>query len=380
MSRLSRAAARLVPAERRDWSEALWAEADEVPPGLARLAWRAGGVQLIVREALLGRRAARPLVFAAVAAWVAWAAWPGPADNPATSIARLDVVTLLPLLAALPLLTRWLSGPAAVGALARVLRAGVYVAVLVLTVAKASVEQVRDNLAVVPRLNVDSAVPGKNGMIYTWLVESLFLLAVAVYVAAILVVTARRSRVAPATVAVGTGAGILLGAVMYALDPIGLSSYVTSPWLYGAASDPVVVLAWALLFGAPLLAGGVAARRYRGPGSPGQVAGARLRQGAAAGFLATGIGALMVTVLGTCTIALMPRTGWMLHWLYPGQHLSAAVAYNRELVASVEAGGYGLALLIFPVIGLAMGLASSASAGSARAAAGPPQPAALSGS
>ena len=36
MSRLSRVAARLAPPERRDWAEALWAEADEVPPGLAR--------------------------------------------------------------------------------------------------------------------------------------------------------------------------------------------------------------------------------------------------------------------------------------------------------------------------------------------------------
>jgi len=43
MSRLGRAAARLVPAERRDWAEVLWAEAGQVPPGLARLAWHAGG-------------------------------------------------------------------------------------------------------------------------------------------------------------------------------------------------------------------------------------------------------------------------------------------------------------------------------------------------
>lgn len=33
-----RAAARLVPADRRDWVEAVWAEASEVPPGLRRVA------------------------------------------------------------------------------------------------------------------------------------------------------------------------------------------------------------------------------------------------------------------------------------------------------------------------------------------------------
>jgi hypothetical protein len=364
MSWLSRAAARLVPAERRDWTEALWAEAYEVPSGLGRLAWRAGGVRLIAREALLGRRAARLLAFAVAAAWVAWAAWPGPADNPATSVARLDVVTLLPVLAALLLLAR-LRGPAA-GPMARVLRAGAYAAVLVLTVAKASVEQVADNPAAISHLPPEAAVPSGTGMRYTWLVESLFLLAVAVYVAAILVVTARRSRVAPATVAVGAAAGIVLGAVMYALDPLGLSKHATSPWLARAAIDPVVVLAWVLLFGAPVLAGSVAALRYRAPGSPEQLVNARIRQGAAAGFLATAVGALIVTVLGTGTIALMPRAGWLLRWLYPGQHLLAAAAYNRELAASVHAGGYGLVLLIFPVIGLVMGLASSVSAGSAR--------------
>ena len=59
MSWLGRAAARLVPAERRDWAEALWAEADEVPAGWERLAWRAGGVRLIARQARLGRGADR---------------------------------------------------------------------------------------------------------------------------------------------------------------------------------------------------------------------------------------------------------------------------------------------------------------------------------
>ena len=33
MSWLSRAGARLMPAGRREWAEAVWAEAQEVPPG-----------------------------------------------------------------------------------------------------------------------------------------------------------------------------------------------------------------------------------------------------------------------------------------------------------------------------------------------------------
>ncbi len=261
--------------------------------------------------------------------------------------------------------------------MARVLRSGAYAAVLVLTVAKASVEQVRDNLAAAPYLNPDASVPVQTGMIYTWLVESLFLLILAVYAAAILALTARRPRVAPATLAAGTGAGIVLGAVMYAVAPLGLTSHPTDPWLHGPAIGLVVLLAWALLFGGPVLAGVVAARSYRGPGSLKQVARARIRQAAAAGFLATAVGALMVTVLGTVTIALMPRAGWVLRWLHPGQHLLAAVAYNHELTASVRADGYGLILLAFPVIGLVMGLAVGVPAeqpGPPPGGGGPPRP------
>ena len=191
MGWLSRTAARLVPAERRDWAEAVWAEAGQVPPGLTRLAWRAGGLRLIAGEALLPRRAGQSLVFAAAAAWVALAVWPGPAGNPATAVARLDVVTVLPLLALLPLLARRLLGSAA-GSIARILRACGYSAVLVLVVAKASVEQVADNPAAIPHISQEAWVPALTGMIFTWLVESLFLLVVAVYVAALLGLTARQ--------------------------------------------------------------------------------------------------------------------------------------------------------------------------------------------
>ena len=356
MSWLGRAAARLVPAERRNWAEALWAEAGQVPPGLARLAWRAGGVRLIAREALLMRRAGRTLVFAAAAAWVARAAWPGPAGNIATAVARVDVVTVLLVLAGLPLLARRLFGPPAVGPVARVLRAGAYAAVLVLTVAKASVEQV---VNAPPVVAYQATHGGLQPLAFIWFAEIMFLLIMAGYVAAIFVMTARRPRAAPATLAIGTGTGIALGVIMCAVAPLGLAKDATEPWLAGSAIDPVVALAWILLLGGPLAAGGMAGWRYRGPGSPGQVDKARVWQGVAAGFLATGVGALIVTAVGTGTVALMPRSGGLLRWLYPGQHLSAAVAYNRELWASMNAQEYFLILLFFPIIGLILGAAGS---------------------
>jgi hypothetical protein len=368
---LLRQSARLVPAERRDWTEALWAEAGEVRPGRARLAWQAGGVRLIAREALLARRAARVLAFAAAAVWIVHVAWPGLASNPATALNRLDVVTVVAALAGLPLLARWLFGPAAPGSMARVLRTGAYAAVLVLIVARASVAPVADNPAIASRLNSDASVPVKDGMIYAWLAESVFLLVVAVVVAGVLATTARRPRVAPVTLAVGAGAGIVLGAVMYALFPLGLASHATNPWLHGFPVGMVVLLAWILLLGGPVLVGVIAARLCRGPRSPQQATEAEqerifkvsVRQAGMAGFLTTAVGALMVAVLGTVTVALMPRAGWVLHWLYPGQHLSAAAAYSRELTASVRAK-YGLILLAFPVIGLILGRASGACAAS----------------
>jgi hypothetical protein len=59
-----RAAARLLPAEHREWAEALWAEAHDVPRGLPRLAWRAGGLRLIARQATMARRLACALLLA----------------------------------------------------------------------------------------------------------------------------------------------------------------------------------------------------------------------------------------------------------------------------------------------------------------------------
>jgi hypothetical protein len=51
-----RVAVRLPPTARRDWAEAVWAEAHDVPAGWPRLAWRTGGVLLIAKEGQMARR------------------------------------------------------------------------------------------------------------------------------------------------------------------------------------------------------------------------------------------------------------------------------------------------------------------------------------
>jgi hypothetical protein len=147
MSWLGRAGARLLPAERRDWAEAVWAEAHAVPPGWPRLAWRAGGVWLTAKEAKMVRWIGSRLVFAAAAGAAAWAAWP-PGD---AAMVRADVIATVLLLAGLPLLTRWLLGPPANRAAQR-LRACCYAAVLALMPAKAAIELF---LGAVPRGGID---------------------------------------------------------------------------------------------------------------------------------------------------------------------------------------------------------------------------------
>jgi hypothetical protein len=132
-----------------------------------------------------------------------------------------------------------------------------------MALAKAVVEPVADNPAGTPLLNQDASTPVKDGMIATWLGQSVFLLVVAGYAAAILALTARRPRMAPGTLTVGSPAGLALGAVMYLIAPLGLTNQATDPRLPALAVNLLVALAWILLFGGPGLAGLAAVRRYR---------------------------------------------------------------------------------------------------------------------
>ncbi len=83
-------------------------------------------------------------------------------------------MTVLLVLAGLPLLARRLFGPARVGPVARVLRAGAYAAVLVLTVAEASVEQVVNAPPEVARQAASGR--GLQPLAFTWFAEIMFLL------------------------------------------------------------------------------------------------------------------------------------------------------------------------------------------------------------
>jgi hypothetical protein len=357
-----------------------------VPPGLPRLAWRAGGVWVLAREALLPRRIGCAALFAAAAAAAALAAWPGSSASLATTSVRGYVITMVLLLAGLPLLARPFLGSAGDSRAARFLRVGACAALLVLIPADAAVWQFAQTP---PRGGADLRVYRLVASLAApkpWEGAVLSLILAGLYLAPILWMTSRRSRVAPATLVVGTGAGIALGLVMYTVAPLGLSKAATNPWLPGSDVDPLVLLAWLLLLGGPVAAAVLADRRYTASGNAPPPPGARIRQMIVAGVLTGLVGALSATVLGFGTTTVMLKAAWLRNWLYHGQHLLygiqnlssdlkalPAIAYSHELTGSVDVQVFHAIIIIFPLIALVLTAFVAVARGNAAAAPGDPR-------
>jgi hypothetical protein len=356
-----RGAVRAVPAARRDWAEAVWAEAHEVPAGWRRLAWRAGGLGLIAEEGQMARTIGIWLLFAAAAGAAAWGAWPGSPVSHGAAVQGGIIVTLA-LLAGLPLLSRWVLGPPGNRA-ARWVRRGFYAAILAVMPAQAAINLF---LGTVPRSGINRhtfdvsqgpGVPGSSSGGTDWAGVIGILIFTACFLAVILALTARRTPVAPATLAIGVGAGLMLGGVMYAIAPLGLNvRYPDRPWLHGSAADAVGTLAWILAFGAPLVAGAIAGRRCHVEDDSAEAGVRQAWQGMAAGVVSGGVGAMLATVLSVGTTALMVKSAWVREVLYHGQHLTASAVYGRELYASQDATAYFGFFTGLLIIGFMMGL------------------------
>jgi hypothetical protein len=166
-------------------------------------------------------------------------------------------------------------------------------------------------------------VPGRSSGGPTWQGEILVMLLITGYVGVTLFLTSRRAQLTRSTLAIGVGTGLLFGVVMFAVDPLGLDNRATNPWLPGSTVDPLVALAWILLFGGPAAAAVQAGRRCRGPDGAKPPYTVRIGQGIAAGVLANGLAAMFTSVLGTGTTLLMLRSPWLMHWFNHGRHLTA---------------------------------------------------------
>jgi hypothetical protein len=367
MAAAGRFAVWLLPAGRRDWVAAVWAEAHEVPPGLTRLAWRAGGVWVLTREALMPRRLVRVVLFAAAGAGAAWVAWPQPTTGHLAEGQFNAIAPVLLVVAVLPLLSRRFFGPASPSRLARSMRVLCGAAVLALVPAFTILLVSSRLVPTQPAYRLIwciaqgwsntqgcGGVPGRSSGGPTWQGEILVMLLVIGYVGLTLYLTSRRAGLTRNTLAIGVGTGLLFGVVMFAVDPLGFDHVATNPWLPGSTADPLVALAWILLIGGPAAAAVLASRRCRRPDASRPPHSVRIGQGIAAGLLANGLAAMLVSILGIGATLLTLRSPWLLHSVTHGRHMTGLAAYRYEYNTAGHAGGYALMLMVFPVIGLIM--------------------------
>jgi hypothetical protein len=349
MTALLRRSARFLPADRREWSEALRAEATagDVPAGWRRLGWLAGGIWMVARQARTGRRIGYPLAFAGAAAGTAWSAWHGPRADAAV---RVGVIAIVVILAALPWVVRRILGPAAESRTARIARVGGYASIFALVLVKDTVE----------RFAVASPGTLAGTGFLLWIGEVLFLIVAAAYAGLILAVTARRPAVVPATLAFGIAAGVVIGVVADALGPLGTPVRIAGLWpshLYDAALALGLLLALAV----PIAAGRAAARQASGRDGRRLLAADPARQGALAGLCAGTAAALVVSILGTATIMALPHEPGLLHWAtaHAGQwaltYIGLGTQQDYAVNNSLYAAGYLVVLAFAPLVGCGLG-------------------------
>jgi len=290
------------------------------------------------------------VALAAATAALGWAAWPGEAANPATLISRVDVVATVLIMAGLPLVVRRRFGGLGRSLLPRLLRTAGYAAVFTLMLVKAVVE--RSELAKFSGVQ----------LVGVWAGEVVFLFVIAAYVAALLAVTAQWPPARPATLAIGSGVGVLVGLAAFVLRPMANHVHIANRWLADLYNLGKIA-GIALVIYASIKAAVTAARRTSRRDSHLPLTDVRARQGFAAGLCLGAAAALLVTVLGVTTIALVPHVARSLQWTLPdgllqpgrGRTLTPDIVIDFDVSFSKAAAGYLLVLIAFPLLGAGIG-------------------------
>jgi hypothetical protein len=319
-----RAAARWLPPGRRDWAEAVQAEAELIPAGWPRVGWLAGGLRLAAMEAEIMRKVVYWLgigMVAAAAAWAVWLAWhTSPAADALTVTDRVRVLVGVGALALLPWVGRrrgWF-GPVGHSITVRLVRVAGCAGACGLGVAIVRMDRYihggphgpapfslsREIIAAVllgaglvalgvvrarwPQLDAGT-LWAFAGMSSTLLLALVPAQAIAVaYVAVILAATSRRSPVANASLAAGAMTGLAAG-LTAALAVYELNTQ----------DDRYVDLILLLLFVTTILSGalaGAAASWLRpGTGDAKELREARIRQGLLAGTASGAVAGLVLT-------------------------------------------------------------------------------------
>ena len=288
------------------------------------------------------RRIAVMLAFSGAAAGLVWAGWPGVPGSLATVMRRIDVVAAVVMLAGLPWLARRVFGPAGRGRAAPMMRLAGYAVLFTLVLVKAEAERF-----------AYAGLSGPSWLAGAWAGEILFLVVLALYLAALLASTARRPPVALAPLMIGTSAGVAVGLILYALPPVGGPLHPVGAWL--DVYDAARVVAVLLIVGVILVAAVAAARGAAGPDSALRLADAPVRRGLAAGLCAGAAAAVVFSVLDLTTIALVPGELNHLQWALSGRHLSPGAIFQFEMSLTDTAAGHLLALVLFPLLGAGVG-------------------------
>jgi hypothetical protein len=381
LDRLLGRSAGLVPPARRGWVEAARAEAGETPAGVARLGWLAGGLWLVAREAGMVRRIAYGLAVAAVAVGAALTVgylWSSAHAGRDSGWDKARILLLAALLAGLPWVARrrGVFGPAGSSVAARAVRVGGSAALvgLVLDIARVQhfpgpaagglwgaaagpLNWVHEGTALVliagclagvllatarwPRARPDLVTwcAVAAGLVLFFTVAPLQVL-IAAYAAGILAVTARRSPVTPATLAISAGIGVAGGLLVVALwNPLRTRS---APGLAPRTDVPILFILLNLVMAAGTLTAGVVANR--GAGDAGDAddrvaVKARAWQILAAGPLTAASAALMLPLLRASDAVRVTAA-------CPAKHIGFCTAAPAVWIFFLVAG---------PVIGLALG-------------------------
>jgi hypothetical protein len=354
----------LLPPDRRDWVEALWAESRTLPSGQECLSWRAGAAALIAREAIRGWRSPGRITFLAAAALAAFACWPGSSASTATVADRADVVAAVVMLAVVGWLARRLFGAVRTGWLPRVVRAAGYGAILALLPAQAVA--VRYCYGVVgshPFLRRYDAA-SLHGGVGLGVIMAFFLLILSGSVLAVLWATSARGRVTSGALTLAVGLGLVLGACGYLSAPLGPRATTgidaVNPWLPRSWLGWVTIADWVLLFAGPALLGPVAGLCFAGQGDRGSLPGRRFIQCLCVGVLANVVAALTATVMASATIAAALTFPSAANWLDRGADLKGTAAYLWGLNAVGSESAYLIVCLCVPFVGLVVGVAVGA--------------------
>ncbi len=314
-------AARLLPADKRQWADAIQAEAGQVPAGWPRLTWLSGGVWMTMREAGMARKVGYWIGIAGVLAavsWVMWLSWrtSGPAD-PESTTDRARVLVGAATLAGLPWVARgqgWF-GPVADSVVARVVRIGGCAAICAMGLAIVHIDRhaginsvvgsgafswVREAIglailvAAVAAPAIVRARRPQTEIHVLWLIAALagsaalIVVPVQAFVAGVAVLvfgaTARRSPLSPATWIPGLIASLPTAAAA-----------ITFPFAVGKLVSAMLLVA-IVAMAAASCAGAAAARQVTDAGNPADdLREARVRQGLRAGVIAGVTGGLIAT-------------------------------------------------------------------------------------